>query len=333
MKRPLATFVLLGTAIVATIGAVAWRQQVTPVSLSDLRRGEASPGSEYMMLAGIRTHVVDEGEGPAVLMLHGNENSLRLWDGWAKALTQRGFRVLRFDLPSYGLSQALPAGEQGIAMTHAMIGALLDQRDIDRVVIVGAANGGPPAAWYASNHPAHVAGLALINAPFQPPRNGFSDMFARQRWLADTLYDRLGRPRPGTSAYVARLVGAHWQTPGFARFASHIHALGRHKGPGIGLPAYGSSFAMPANPANPAGQSNAAMLRQLTLPVLVQWGSDSLLRPEEADILVIAMPAASVERRIYEGAGHWFPAGDHPDALADLIGFVESSHRGGEVAG
>ena len=52
-------------------------------------------------------HYVDEGTGPAVVLVHGSYASLRQWQAWADAL-KGSYRVIRFDRPGMGLSGPSP---------------------------------------------------------------------------------------------------------------------------------------------------------------------------------------------------------------------------------
>ena len=58
----------------------------------------------HVDVPGGRLFVVDEGEGPPVVLLHAGVADLRAWDGMVAPLTGAGYRVVRFDTRGYGQS-------------------------------------------------------------------------------------------------------------------------------------------------------------------------------------------------------------------------------------
>src|SRR5687767_13215520 len=70
-----------------------------------------APG-DYVDVAGLRLHVRDSGarEAPAVILLHGFGSSLHTWEPLARALSGE-YRVIRFDLPGFGLTGVDPSGD------------------------------------------------------------------------------------------------------------------------------------------------------------------------------------------------------------------------------
>ena len=116
----------------------------------------------------------DEGEGPAVLLLHGHTLDGRVFDGLASALTERGFRTIRPDLRGHGRSSRPP---QGYHWSHhcADILAVLDDAEVPRAAVVGFSLGGGVALEMAITVPERVDSLCLID-PVMPDRP-FEDEF------------------------------------------------------------------------------------------------------------------------------------------------------------
>ncbi|HEY0941413.1 MAG TPA: hypothetical protein VGE08_15040, partial [Steroidobacter sp.] len=72
----------------------------------------ADEHSKFVVLEGadgIRVHYKDQGSGPAVLLVHSSGGDLMDWDGWVKVLS-KSYRVVRFDLPAFGLTGPVPSG-------------------------------------------------------------------------------------------------------------------------------------------------------------------------------------------------------------------------------
>ncbi len=67
---------------------------------------------------GLSFHVVDEGSGPPVLLLHGFPDSSALWRHQIPALVDAGHRVIAPDLRGFGASDR-PEGVAEYAMPTA----------------------------------------------------------------------------------------------------------------------------------------------------------------------------------------------------------------------
>ena len=69
------------------------------------------PG-QYLTVDGVRLRLRDTGPraAPVVIMLHGFLASLDTWEPWARTLSSH-YRVIRFDLPGFGLTGADPTGD------------------------------------------------------------------------------------------------------------------------------------------------------------------------------------------------------------------------------
>jgi pimeloyl-ACP methyl ester carboxylesterase len=138
--------------------------------LSELTQRWAPPPSQFLNIAGMNIHLRDEGpktdEQPIVL-IHGTAASLHTWDGWTDALkTQR--RVIRFDLPAFGLTGPDPQDNYTIERYAEVVVAVLDQLDIKTSVLAGNSLGGYIAWATAVLYPERVAKLVLVDASGYP---------------------------------------------------------------------------------------------------------------------------------------------------------------------
>jgi pimeloyl-ACP methyl ester carboxylesterase len=155
---------LIGLAIaaVALIGGGALLY--TPDKSRDVLEAKyAQPPSQFLGVAGLRLHVRDTGprDAPAVLLLHGFGASLHTWGSWAQAL-QTDHRVIRLDLPGFGLTGPDPTGDYSDARTIKVLITLMDQLGIARASIVGHSMGGRIAWTFAALHPERIDKLILI---------------------------------------------------------------------------------------------------------------------------------------------------------------------------
>jgi len=87
--------------------------------------------SEFVEAAGARINYVDEGEGPALLMLHGKPTWSFVFRHLIGSLRER-FRCVVPDLPGFGLSAA-PPGYAYLPEEHArVIAAYIDEAGLTR---------------------------------------------------------------------------------------------------------------------------------------------------------------------------------------------------------
>jgi pimeloyl-ACP methyl ester carboxylesterase len=119
--------------------------------------------SRYMDVDGLRIHYTSEGSGPPLVLLHGVMASLHTWDGWVEQLAS-SFRIIRIDLPGFGLSDHLTDPEH-YSPEHsiALFDKLREAFGLERFHIAGNSLGGFMAWYYAVHHPDRVDKLILID--------------------------------------------------------------------------------------------------------------------------------------------------------------------------
>ena len=82
--------------------------KTNPTGRPEWVSGELFPyESRFIELGGSRVHYVDEGEGPVLLLLHGNPTWSFLYRHLVGRLRHR-FRCVALDYPGFGLSTAPP---------------------------------------------------------------------------------------------------------------------------------------------------------------------------------------------------------------------------------
>jgi pimeloyl-ACP methyl ester carboxylesterase len=95
-------------------------------------------------------------------MLHGFGSSLETWEPWAQQLSG-GYRVIRFDLPGCGLSEADRTGRYDEARSLELVKGLLDELGIQKAVLIGNSIGGRIAWRFAAAFPDRTRKLVLIS--------------------------------------------------------------------------------------------------------------------------------------------------------------------------
>ncbi len=125
---------------------------------------EALYPGEYRTVEGMRLRLRDTGlkDRPAIILVHGFGSSLDTWEPWAKALSAQ-YRVVRFDLPGFGLNGPDPTGDYSDARSMRILVGLMDQLGIARASLIGNSLGGRIAWNFAARHPDRVARLVLVS--------------------------------------------------------------------------------------------------------------------------------------------------------------------------
>lgn len=115
---------------------------------------------------GVTLAVADEGEGPAVVLLHGFPDSSRLWRNQVPVVVGAGFRVVVPDLRGFGESDR-PDAVEAYAIRHSVadVVAILDALEIERAHVVGHDWGAAVAWLFTAFLPARVDRLVALSVP------------------------------------------------------------------------------------------------------------------------------------------------------------------------
>ena len=137
------------------------------LTLESLRQMYGDPDGRIAEIGGVEVYYKDQGEGPAILMIHGSRSSLRTWDRVAPEFLDR-YRVIRYDLPPNGLSG--PVSDEAVnRMEPADLAAgLLDHVGAGQVTCVGVSSGGTTCMYLAATYPDRVNRLIMSNSPSDP---------------------------------------------------------------------------------------------------------------------------------------------------------------------
>lgn len=271
----------------------------------------AAPPSRFVEVLGLRLHLRDTGprDAPAVLFLHGFGSSLHTWEDWAAALeTDR--RVLRIDLPGFGLTGPDPTGDYSDERAIAVLAALLDQLGVARVDLVGSSMGGRIAWRFAAAEPARVRRLVLM-APdgfaIDPERYGRTGRVPLlMQALPYTLPKRLLR---------GGMAPAYANPDSFTEeTVERYHAM---------MLAPGVRRAIIDRMAGHVLPRPEPFLRGLAMPVLLLWGAEDRMVPatHAADYAALLPDSRTVT---LPGLGHVPMEEDPGRALAPLRDFLDA---------
>jgi len=238
------------------------------------------------MINGFEMAFEDQGEGLAVVLIHGYPLQRAIWAPQVEALRPR-FRVITPDLRGFGESQ-VTAGPYTMEMLADDVHALLQARGVRTAVVGGHSMGGYVALAFARQYPEMLRGLILVNTrPGADSAEGKANRQAaaakaRQQGsqaIADDMLPKLLSPvtLQGQPALVAQVHG--WMA------ATAVEALAHAQ---LGM----------------AGRRDSQdVLESLFLPVQVITGADDKLIPvSESEAMARTVPGARLA--ILADAGH-----------------------------
>jgi pimeloyl-ACP methyl ester carboxylesterase len=142
------------------------------------------PTSGRLSVRGVGLHYLDwGGDGPPLVILHGEGHLAALWSPVASALARR-FRVVAVDQRGHGASDR--PGEYGRRAFVEDFIALLEDLHVERPIIVGHSLGGTVALMAEAERPGTASRLVLIEPSVVPPeseaawREGSGEGWARE---------------------------------------------------------------------------------------------------------------------------------------------------------
>jgi pimeloyl-ACP methyl ester carboxylesterase len=165
--------------IAAAAGTAVWVQ-------SKARRAEKEnlPRGQFVEVDGVRLHYRMRGDGPPVVLLHGN--AVTVDDFEASGLVEplsRDHRVIAFDRPGFGHSQRPRGRAWTVAAQAALIHKALRQLGITQpAVVIGHSMGTMVALAMALDFPESVAGLVLVGGYYYPSLRVDSLLTAPVAW-------------------------------------------------------------------------------------------------------------------------------------------------------
>jgi pimeloyl-ACP methyl ester carboxylesterase len=285
-------------------------ENISVISREQIAAKYTDRDSKFATLDNISVHYKDQGNGPAILLVHGSGGDLGDWDGWVKVLSPH-YRVLRLDLPGAGLSGTIPNGNYSIDRVLSLVDALMDGLGIERFAIAGNSYGGIVAFRYAATRVERVTGLILMNSAGieYGMKRGTSSSTAPNPILTATAITRDGiaagltmtinDPARITDGLIQRRLDFANVTGRDQERLAIVHLYER-----------GDPF---------------RVLAHIRAPTLVEWGgANKGLSLETADSFVIAVKNACIAKKIvYEGGGHTMNI-ERPEATAsDAMAFLD----------
>ena len=139
-----------------------------PKKLFAVDKDEYPFEDHWLEIDGAGVHYVDEGDGPCVLMLHGNPTWSFVYRKVIKGLAGQ-CRCIAPDYPGFGYSEHPPAYGCTPQEHAGRITALINHLDLDRFILIVQDWGGPIGLSIAVEQPDRIAGIVLCNTWCWPP--------------------------------------------------------------------------------------------------------------------------------------------------------------------
>jgi len=144
--------------------------------------------SRFIEANGLRMHIVDEGVGPLVVLLHGFPELSATWRHQVRALAAAGYRVVAPDQRGYGRTDC-PEADDAFTILHLVgdVIGVLDALGEPQAVVVGH-DWGAPVAWNAALlRPDRVRAVVGMSVPARP-RAPFRPTDGMRRLFGDNYY-------------------------------------------------------------------------------------------------------------------------------------------------
>ncbi len=281
--------------------------------LAELQARWAAAPSQFITVAGQQVHVRDEGprDDPLpIVLLHGTSDSLHTWDGWAARLRGQR-RVIRFDLPGFGLTGPAVTADYSMEAYVRFVAAVLDKLQTPRVVLGGNSLGGEIAWRAAWAMPQRVAQLILVDASgyaMDPEELPLGFALARTAGARAALQYLL--PRGLVLASVRSVYGDPAQvTPELVdRYYDMALRAGNRRALAQRLEAM-------------QVDDVSDRIRSLTLPTLVLWGAQDRLIPVALGRR-FAQDIEGANLVVFEGLGHLPHQEDPVRTVAEVKRFL-----------
>jgi 2-hydroxymuconate-semialdehyde hydrolase len=157
--------------------------------------------ADRIVAGGIETNYHDQGQGPAVLFIHGSGPGVSAWANWRLTIPalSKSYRVIAPDMVGFGFSDRPKGVEYRKDVWIAQAIGLLDALKIDKAHVVGNSFGGAIALAMAIRYPERVDRLVMMGSagvpfPVTPGLDavwGYEPSFEAMRKLLDIFaYDR-----------------------------------------------------------------------------------------------------------------------------------------------
>lgn len=278
---------------------------VRPVSYFDgwmyLREDLSSIESRFVQVAGHRVHYLAEGpaSGPVVVLVHGLGGRAEDWRYLAPYLVRAGYRVYIPDLIGYGRSDKPADFSYSVRYEAAIVVGFMDALGLKQVNLEGWSMGGWITVLIAVEHPERVQRLVLFDS---------AGLYVRPAWNTALF-------TPTSAAELAQLNALLMPNPPHVPdfVANDILRTVRRNG---------WIVQRSVEQMLTAQDVTDTLLPQLTMPVLVVWGSlDHIIPLDQGQTTHRLIPQSQLD--VIPGCGHMAPLQCSAQIAPTLVAFAQ----------
>jgi len=259
------------------------------------------PVGTFVEVDGVKLHYVDRGEGPAVILLHGNGVMLQDFEvSGVLELAAEQHRVLAFDRPGFGYSARPRTTLWTPAAQADLIARALKQIGVERAIVVGHSLGTLVALAMALDHPELVAGLVLLSGYYYGTAR--PDVVPASLPAVPVIGDLMAHTVSPLSGLLVGPVGVKASfspAPISDKFARMPVAMSLR-------PSQIRATAADTAMMIPAAVSLSGRYGELALPVIIMAGDGDLIAHKEKHAERLINHLSNAELRIVPDQGHLF---------------------------
>lgn len=262
------------------------------------------PSSHFIQWRNGEIHYTDEGEGMPILMIHGYGGSIRNFDS-ITTLLKKDFRIIRVDLPGFGMSDLPADAGEGPALVKTykdFMKFFVDSLHIDSMYVVGNSLGGWMTWEMALADTQRVKKIVLLNSAGYEMDKIANDLMPPSRIKVTKFIAKRGMPLFISKRGVQRC----WHDPSKKKESSVIeanHFMNRE-----------GSIDNFLKLAESGQRPDTLLIKNIQCPALVIWGDDDKIIPySHADKFKRDIP--NNETIVYKNCGH-VPQIEMPDQTA-----------------
>jgi pimeloyl-ACP methyl ester carboxylesterase len=291
---------------------------MTMSSTTDRRSGR---GRRIEVRSGRRVHVVEAGEGPPVVFLHGSGTSSLSLLPVLEPL--EGVHAIAVDRPGFGLSEPVRVPRERFRDAAVeFLDEVLDELGLQSCAFAGNSMGGTWALWYALARPERARRLVLLgSAPLLPGTRPPLPLRVTAAPLVGDLLPRVVKPN---RKRLVRLMASMGEADTIVRYPELIESVVAAARDPVASAANLAELRAIISPFGfrPSARIDPDELRRLDVPTLLIWGDhDPVGNAEVARETARVMPRAQLELL---PAGH-VPYLGHPQRVAELLtAFIRS---------
>lgn len=277
--------------------------------MNDLRHHRIRSGE-------VELHAISQGNGPAVLLVHGFPQHSHMWRPLMQRLAESGFRAIAIDQRGMGGSDIPPSGYDKATLADDAF-CLLDALGIETAAVVGYDHGGGTAIAMAFCAPDRVSRLAVVE--YAPPGFGYEQGLVatpeNRNWQLAffTQPDIAVQFMAGKERELLAWYFWHWShnpdavsQDDFELYVRQLQKPGALRG---GFSHFASVF------DDRRWFEEQAASQRLTMPCL---GIGGAAASSQYPGLALRAIADTVQEAIIDDAGHWI-AEEKPDDFAEAI--------------